>query len=286
MILDPPAAADALASRVRAGSCGEFMPTATTHVTGTFCWPELATTDQNAAKKFYSSLFGWSIKDTDMGPHGVYTIFTLNGKDAAALYTLMPDMVKNGVPPNWASYITVENTDQAIEKAKSLGGKVLMGPQDVMDHGRMAVLQDPQGAAFCLWQAKGTPGIGIFGEPGSLAWTQLNATDTAAAKKFYTGLIGWQTKDDPMSGAPGMYTTFLKSDGMAGGMMPMPPGSPAPAHWLPYFASADVDATVSKASSLGGKTFVPPTDIPNVGRFAVLADPQGAMFALIKFLPR
>jgi len=262
------------------------MPTVTTLVTGTFCWPELATSDQNAAKKFYTSLFGWTVKDTDMGPNGTYTIFTLNGKDAAAAYTLMPDMVKNGVPPNWASYVTVDNADQSVEKAKSLGGQLLMGPMDVMDHGRMAVLQDPQGAVFCVWQSKATHGIGILGEPGSLAWTQLNAKDTAAAKKFYPALLGWKTQDDPMGAGTGTYTTFLKADGMAGGMMAMPPGTPAPAHWLPYFSSADVDATAKKAASLGAQTFVPPTDIPNVGRFAVLADPQGATFAVIKFLAR
>jgi predicted enzyme related to lactoylglutathione lyase len=261
------------------------MPTVTTHVTGTFCWPELATSDQNAAKKFYAGLFGWEIKDQDMGPHGIYTIFTLKGQDVAAAFTLMPEMTKNGVPPNWGSYITVENTDQSIEKAKSLGGTLLMGPQDVMDHGRMAVIQDPQGATFSVWQSKATSGIGILNEPGSLAWTQLNARDTAAAKKFYPALLGWKMQDDEMPGS-GTYTTFLKADGMAGGMMAMPPGEKMPAHWLPYFASADVDATAKKAGSLGAQTYVPPTDIPGVGRFAVLADPQGATFALIKFLPQ
>jgi hypothetical protein len=261
------------------------MPTVTAHTIGTFSWPELGTTDQKAAKQFYTSLFGWQFNDTDMGPNGVYTIFTLNGRDVAALYTLMPDMVKQGVPPSWGSYVTVENADRSAEKAKSLGGTVIVPPMDVMEHGRMAVVQDPQGATFTVWQAKDHIGVGVLYEPGSLAWTQLNAKDPAAAKKFYPALLGWKIQDEEMPAVMGggAYTTWLKSDGQAGGMMPMPKDAPAPSHWLPYFAVANVDASATKAGSLGAKTFVPPTDIPGIGRFAVLADAQGATFAIARF---
>jgi len=259
------------------------MPTATTHAVGTFNWPELATRDQAGAKKFYGALFGWQFNDTDMGPQGVYTIFTSEGKDVAALYTMDAGQSKTGMPPYWGTYITVENADATAAKAKTLGGAVLMEAFDVMDKGRMAVITDPQGATFCVWQGKTHNGIGVYGEPNSLGWTQLNATDTDAAKKFYTSLIGWKTQDDPMSGQPGFYTTWLKADGPAGGMMAMPPGTPAPAHWLPYFAVTSVDAAAKKAESLGAKTFVPPTDIPGTGRFAVFADPQGATFAVVTF---
>ena len=261
------------------------MPTVTTHAPGTFCWPELATSDQNAAKKFYVSLFGWEFKDEEMGPGMIYTIFTLRGRDVAALFTLMPDMVKNGVPPNWGAYVTVDSTDQAIEQAKRLGGTLLMGPHEVKDHGRMAVLQDPQGAVFSVWQAKNHIGVTMLNEPGSLAWTQLNAKDPAGAKKFYAALLGWKVQDDEMPAAMGggAYTTWLKSDGPAGGMMAMPKEAPAPSHWLSYFAVTNVDATVAKSASLGSRTYVPPTDIPGMGRFAVLADPQGATFAIVKF---
>jgi len=259
------------------------MPTTTTHAPGTFNWPELTTSDQNGAKKFYTGLFGWQFKDTDMGPDGVYTIFTREGYDVAALFTLRPEQTKQGVPPYWGTYITVENADAAAAKAKTLGGKILMEPFDVMDHGRMAVITDPTGATFSVWQAKKHIGVHVVGEPGSLGWTQLNTNDTGAAKKFYTTLIGWKTQDDAMPDGSGNYTTWLKADGPAGGMMAMPKGTPGPAHWLPYFATANVDTTAQKATSLGAKTFVPPTDIPGTGRFAVLADPQGAVFALIKF---
>ena len=259
------------------------MPTVTTHAPGTFSWPELATSDPAAGKKFYASLFGWQINDSDMGPQGVYTIFQRDGKDVAALYKMDAEMTRSGMPPAWVSYITVENADAAVAKAKSLGGTVIKEPFDVMDFGRMAVITDPQGATFCVWQAKKHIGIHVYGEPNSLGWTQLNATDTNAARKFYTALIGWKTQDDAMPGQQGTYTTWLKVDGPAGGMMAMPPGSPMPSHWLPYFAVANVDASAQKATSLGAKTAVPPTDIPGTGRFAVLADPQGATFAIVTF---
>ena len=261
------------------------MPIVTTHAPGTFSWPELATTDQVAAKKFYTSLFGWQFKDTDMGPGGIYTIFTRDGVDVGALMTLDAEMQKMGMPPSWTAYITVDDADAAAAQAKASGGTVLKEPFDVMEHGRMAVIQDPQGAAFCVWQAKQHIGVGVLGEPGSLGWAQLNATDTAKAKAFYPAVTGWKVQNDPMPDAMGggEYTTWLKADGPAGGMMAMPANTPAPSHWLSYFAVTDVDATTAKATSLGGQVHVPPTDIPGTGRFSVLADGQGATFALIKF---
>lgn len=262
------------------------MPTATTHAPGTFNWPELATSDQNGAKQFYTSLFGWEYRDTDMGPQGIYTIFTREGQDVAALYTMDKNQAATGMPPYWGTYVTVENADAAAAKAKSLGGTVIMEPFDVMEHGRMAVITDPQGATFCVWQAKAHCGITVYGENNSLGWTQLNAKDTGVAKKFYTELIGWKAQDDPMGPefGGGYYTTWLKADGPAGGMMAMPPGTDgAPSHWLPYFAVANVDEAAKKAGSLGAQTYVPPMDIPGTGRFSVHADPQGASFALVSF---
>lgn len=261
------------------------MPVVTAHALGTFSWPELGTIDQDAAKKFYTSLFGWQFKDTDMGPMGTYTIFTRDGVDVGALYTLEPKMREMGVPPFWGAYVTVDNADTAAERAKANGGTVMGEPFDVMDHGRMAVIQDPQGAQFCVWQPKQHIGAAVVGEPNSLGWVQLNATDTAKAKAFYPAVVGWKVQNDPMPDAMGggEYTTWLKADGPAGGMMAMPANTPAPSHWLSYFAVTDVDATTAKATTLGAQVFVAPTDIPGTGRFSVLADGQGATFALIKF---
>lgn len=261
------------------------MPTITQHAPGAFCWPELGTSDQNAAKKFYGGLFGWTFNDTPIGPDQVYTIFQLDGRDAAALYTLQPDMLKMGVPPHWETYVAVANADNAAALAKQNGGTILKDAFDVMDAGRMAVIQDPLGATFCVWQANKHAGVGVMSEPGSLAWSQLNTSQPAQAKPFYTKLFGWKTQDDAMPDGSGDYTTLILNGQPIGGIMPMPANVPAgtPSHWLTYFASADVDATAAKVVALGGKVMVPPIDIPGTGRFSVLQDPQGAVFSVIHF---
>jgi predicted enzyme related to lactoylglutathione lyase len=262
------------------------MPTMTQHAPGTFCWPELGTTDQAAAKKFYTSLFGWTFEDNDMGAGGIYTMLKLNGQSVGALYALGKEMLDHGVPPHWGSYVAVESADAAAEKAKTLGATILGGPFDVMDVGRMAVIQDPTGATFSVWQAKKHAGANVLDEPGALCWTELMTTDAAKAKRFYTGLLPWTPESMPMGPPekPMEYTVFKNAGKSAAGMMQITPEmGPVPPHWMIYFMVENCDASASKAHQLGAKTLVPPTDIPNVGRFAVVMDPQGAPFAMLAF---
>src|SRR5438105_2840990 len=162
------------------------------HAPGSFCWVELGTTDQAAAKTFYSSLFGWTPNDFPMGPGDLYTIFRLDGRDAAAGYTIRPEQRAQGVPPHWMLYIQVESADDAAARAEKLGGKVLAPAFDVMTVGRMAVLQDPTGAIFTAWQPKQHSGIGIAGVPGTLCWADLSTPDPARAREFYSALFGWK----------------------------------------------------------------------------------------------
>src|SRR5690242_8706604 len=143
------------------------------HEPGSFCWIELGTTDQNAAKSFYTSLFGWSVNDFPMGPGQFYSMFGLEGRNCGAAYTLDPKHMP-GVPPNWALYICVASADETAAKAASLGGKVLGGPFDVMEFGRMAVIQDPTGAVFDIWQPKMHQGLAINSVPGTLCWADLS----------------------------------------------------------------------------------------------------------------
>jgi uncharacterized protein len=259
----------------------EFM----SHAPGTFSWPELATTDQKGAVSFYRALFGWEVDESPIGPTETYSIFKIGGKDTAAACTMQEDEKKMGVPPHWNAYVTVTNTDESVKKAQELGGKVLVPPFDVMDHGRMAVLQDPTGAVFQVWQPKDHIGAKILEEPGALCWTELNTRDTKAAEAFYTRLFGWTAKHSaPSAGME--YTEFSVQGKPSIGMMPINEHMPAhvPSYWMPYFQVADADASVEKATQLGGKVMVPPTDIPNTGRFAIVNDPQGAMFAVFKFV--
>jgi uncharacterized protein len=248
---------------------------------GTFCWVELGTSDSAAAKNFYTQLFGWDHEDKPMGPEGTYTILKLDGKDVGGLYELMPDMKAQGIPPHWLSYVSVENTDEAAEKAKAEGATVLNGPFDVSTLGRMAVVQDPTGAVFALWQAKEHSGAHIYNAPNSLSWNELGTNDPQKAGTFYSNLLGW-TKQE-FSGSPIEYTMFQNGDRSAAGMYRITPEmGPVPPHWLVYFAVDDCDAKVQKATELGANIMKPADDIPGIGRFAILTDPQGAAFAIIK----
>jgi len=251
----------------------------TKHLPGTFCWVELATSDGPAAKKFYTSLFGWSFVDNPMGDAGVYTMLQKKGRDVGALYPMGPE--QKGIPPHWGSYVAVENANDAAAHAKELGATVMLEPFDVMEHGRMAVIQDPTGAVFSLWEPKSHIGARLVNEPGSFCWNELYTTDPARASDFYTGLFAW-TKDSKHMDF-GEYVIFNFGGRNAAGMMKIPKEwGPVPPHWMVYFAVDDCDNTVEKAKSLGAQVTVPPTDIPEVGRFAMLTDPQGAGFSVIK----
>jgi predicted enzyme related to lactoylglutathione lyase len=251
---------------------------------GTFCWVDLFTTDTAAARKFYGTLFHWQAND--MG--GNYSMMKLNDKMAGGITELPAELRQNRVPPHWLSYVQVTDAEQIAQKAASLGGTVLRPVADMGGFGRMAVLRDPAGAAFALWQPANPKSDAIYNVPGALCWNELLTTDTAVATKFYTGLFGWTTKEMALHNAPNgakNYTTFEVNGRGNGGMLALPEDVKqmgVPSHWLPYFTVADTDNTVVRAKELGAQVHVPPTDIPGVGRFAVLADPQGAGFCILK----
>ncbi|PYQ27096.1 MAG: VOC family protein [Acidobacteria bacterium] len=245
------------------------------HEPGTFCWIELGTSDPIAAKQYYTSLFDWTTNENDMGPDmGIYYIFQKNGRDCAAMYKQGAD--QQGVPPNWMSYVNVVNADESTERAKSLGANVMAGPFDVNDFGRMAVMMDPQGAPVSVWQAMKHIGVQVRDEANTLCWNELQARDVPAAKTFYSTLFGWTLKESPE------YTEFNVGQRPIGGMMQSQAPEGVPSYWLPYFAVDDCDAMFEKSNSLGGSSIMPPSTYPGVGRFSILTDPQGAVFAIIK----
>jgi len=261
------------------------MAEVTSHPPGTFSWPELATTDQKAAVSFYRQLFGWDVNDQPISEGETYSMFQLRGKETGAAYTMRPEERQSGAPPHWNSYVTVPDVDESVKKAQELGAKVFAPPFDVMDAGRMAVLQDPTGAVFQVWQPKNHIGAKIVEEPGALCWTELNTRDPKKAESFYTSLFGWTAKHSDAA-ATMEYTEFSVEGKPSIGMMPMNEHMPehVPSYWMPYFQVDDADASVAKVKELGGSVMVPPTDIPKTGRFAIVNDPQGAMFAVFKFM--
>lgn len=256
------------------------MPERTEYSHGTPSWVDLQTTDQDAAKKFYSGLFGWKYDDMPAGPGVVYSMAKLRDHEVCAIAPL-GDQAAAGVPPHWNCYVTVTDVDASAAAVPDAGGTVIAPPFDVMDAGRMAIVSDPTGAVFSLWEPKRHIGAQLVNEPGSFCWNELYTTDPRKAADFYSGLFGW-TKDARHMDF-GEYVIFVHGGRQMCGMMQMPKEwGPVPPHWLVYFAVEDCDGSVAKATALGAKAMMPPMDIENVGRFAMLTDPEGAGFAVIK----
>ena len=257
------------------------MPEVKSYKPGYFSWNDLATTDPVAAKKFYAEVLGWKIEDIPI-PNGTYAMARVNGRDVVGIGGQMEDEKKAGIPSHWNCYVTVTDVDATVKAATGLGAKVLAPAMEVMDVGRMAVLADPSGAPFCLWQAKSHIGAGITGEPGTIAWNELETGDVDRCGGFYSKLFGWSAQVQDMGNMK--YTLFNLGKDQVAGMMPHSAQTPkgTPSHWTVYFAVANCDAIAKKVTSLNGKQVVPPTDIPDVGRFAMFFDPQGAWFAILQ----
>jgi predicted enzyme related to lactoylglutathione lyase len=278
------------------------MPERDGYIPGVPCWVDTSQPDPDAAAEFYGGLFGWELEDVmPAGSDAKYLVGRVRGGDVAAISSQ-----QEGAPPTpaWNTYVWVESADEAAAKVSEAGGAVLMEPFDVMEAGRMAVLSDPEGAAFCVWQAKEHKGAQVVNEHGTLNFNGLSTRDVETAKRFYGSVFGWKTFDLPGGQAwtlPG-YGDYLEQltpgirkmtaeFGVAGfedvvaAINPIGDGdSDAPAQWGVTFGTDDADATAQKAEELGGDVVVAPFDAPFV-RMTVLRDPQGAMFVASKFVP-
>jgi predicted enzyme related to lactoylglutathione lyase len=243
---------------------------------GTPSWIDLGSPDVDASVEFYGGLFGWTA-DPGSPEFGGYRMLRNKGKQVAGVGPLMNPQQ----PPAWTTYVSVEDAKATSQKAKAAGAQVLVEPMQVGDAGSMAILQDPTGAVFGLWQPDQHKGSEVFNTPVSLTWNELSTRDVDAAKRFYSAVFGW----DPHTHGEGgqAYTEWHLGGKSIGGMMETPAQVPAavPPYWLTYFTVADTDSTVKKAQELGATVIVQPTKIPQ-GVFAVLTDPAGATFAVIK----
>ncbi|HEX4212625.1 MAG TPA: VOC family protein [Candidatus Dormibacteraeota bacterium] len=240
-------------------------------------WVDLSTSDPEAARKFYSSLLGWTAEPNPDPAFGGYTVAQLGGRDVAGIGPVMGE----GQPTAWAMYIGTPDASETAAAVEAAGGKVAVPPFDVMDQGRMGVFQDPSGAFFGVWQPGKMTGAQVMREPGSVGWTELNARGLPAARDFYHKVFGWEVKSLPMP--EGMEYNELRSGGEPiGGAQEMPAMVPAevPSHWLVYFLVDDIAATAARAQELGATAMMPVTDYPG-GKFTILADAQGATFGLI-----
>ena len=235
-------------------------------------WVDIGLPDLQAGVRFYAELFGWQTED--LGEEaGHYTMAMKNGKLLAAL-----SIAQDPGPPRWTTYVNVDNADAVIEKVNAAGGTVIVEPMDVMAAGRMAIFADTTGAVIAVWQAGEHAGAQLVNEAGALSWNELSTSDLAKSKEFYSAVFGWGW------GGSDEYAEGQVNGRTVCGVMPRPEGMPAemPDHWLVYFGTGDVDGDVKRAQDLGATVAVEPTDIPGTGRFSVLIDPQGAVFAIFK----
>ncbi|RAJ46162.1 hypothetical protein K353_00537 [Kitasatospora sp. SolWspMP-SS2h] len=239
---------------------------------GAPCWVELATKDPAAARAFYHELFGWRAEAVPEEGAAGYTRLYLGEQLVAGLSGLtQPDQ-----PTAWTIGFHTADTDITADEIADAGGRLIAGPTDALDWGRFAVAADPVGAVFSTWQPAAMQGVDVRDEPGSLGWVELATRDPRAAAEFYARVFGWSVNTGEM------YTEFGLGGRDFGGMMDMSDQFPAevPPYWMPYFAVADADLGAERAALLGATVTLPPTDVPDGPRLAVLRDPQGALFGI------
>jgi uncharacterized protein len=247
----------------------------TSYEPGVFCWVDLATTDQDAAKVFYAELFGWEYDDRPVDEGVVYSVATL-GERAVAAVSPMPQRMRDaGAPPNWMSCVSVADANAAAARARELGAELYAEPFDVMDAGRMAVVSDPQGAVFSVWEPRENHGAQLVNVPGAFTWNDVVTTDPEAARRFYGELFGWTF--EVIDGADPPYAVIQHGGRSNGGVMGAPPGQPPT--WAVYFATDDLDGSIARAEGAGAQKVFGPMRVPT-GSFAVMRDPQGAHFNL------
>ncbi len=248
-----------------------------------FSWAELETTDSVAATGFYKELLGLTARDQPVDETGTfYSILLKDEKAVSAVHDLTGSLKTHAVAAHWTAYFTVDDVDQTVAKAEELGASAIQQPHDVLNAGRQAELRDPEGATFAVWQPKENIGAEVFAEPGALVWSELYTNEPEAEASFYSSLFGWSQLDT--SGAGDLPYMMFQNDGRsAAGMMTILEewGASAPA-WSVYFAVQNCDATTKIAASLGGSLVLSATDVPEVGRFAMLTDLQGAPFFVMQ----
>ena len=242
-------------------------------------WIDLSSGDAAGSRDFYSKLLGWKVEVSPDPQYGGYAMATIGGKDVAGIGPKQMDEA----PTAWTIYVSSADAADTAKKAEAAGGKVIMPPMAVGEQGTMVILQDPTGAFIGVWQAGKMAGTLVTGEANSYGWAELNSRGVEKAVPFYKKLFGWGEKKSEMGQGQGEYTEFLSGGESIAGGMEMNSMVPAevPSYWMVYFNVDDVDKAFNKATDGGGQEMLAPQEFPG-GRFAILQDPQGAMFGLLK----
>lgn len=243
----------------------------TNHPNGSPCWIDLGVPDLRRAIDFYTALFGWEINE---GPaeYGGYSMCLVDGSPVAAVAPSQDTDTDH----RWTVYFAADDLNATVKLVADNGGATVMEPMDVMGQGRMAIVADPSGARFGLWQGQAHTGARIVGEPDTLCWSELTTPDSTTSRAFYSTVLERPVED---MGVPGFdYATVMVGEDSVAGLWGVP-GEPA--HWTVYFAVDDADAAVARATAAGGTVVREAEDSP-YGRFAIIADPFGAVLAVMK----
>jgi predicted enzyme related to lactoylglutathione lyase len=261
------------------------MPTIQHHTAGTFCWWELGSSDLEAAWKFYHTLFRWEKRDQLMGPEQVYRICVLEGQDVGAMYQLDSSQPEPKVGPGWLPYVAVKSADESARLIAAAGGTLLVPPFDVMESGRMALFDDSEGARLAIWEPRQHGGADIVREVGTVCWNELAARNAERARRFYSSALGWKPELKSL-GPAGDYTYWGvrgEPKSFAGMLEMSAEWGDIPPSWMTYIKVGDCDEIAAAARSAGGKVMMGPFEAPGVGRVAMLEDPTGGRFSVIRF---
>ena len=247
---------------------------------GTFNWVDLVAKDLPKIRAFYEKIFGWTYAEQDTQGGPPYGMFLKDGKNAAGIGQMSEEMINQGVPSTWNTYVSVDDIKAAEQKIKELGGELMFETMDIFDAGRTNWVKDPQGAIFALWEPGKHHGAESYNVPGTFCWNERATRQLEPVKAFYGGLFRWSYKDE-VTPTSAMAMIYNQGREMGHVIVMTEQWGNVPDHWSIYFAVDDCDATMAQTHELGGKVIMGPVDIP-AGRFALLSDPDGAMFYAIK----
>lgn len=253
---------------------------------GDFVWYELMTTDAEGAKAFYDAVVGWNISEGAAEYAGYRMIGTGDGGFAGGVLPITAEMQTHGARPGWLGYLNVSDVDGKAASIEAAGGKKYMGPHDIPNVGRIAMMADPQGAPFYVM--KPIPPAGRENEPstvfspadqGRCAWNELSTSDPVAARKFYGEQFGWTTENFMPMGEHGEYR-FVEHAGLTLGAISGTMGD-QPSRWRFYFRVPSVGKAKDIVEAKGGKIVMGPMEVPGGDHIVIGVDPQGAEFALV-----
>lgn len=251
------------------------MPTRTATPLGAPVWTDLATSNLAGAQDFYRTLFGWEY-ETPGPDYGGYINARRDGRYVGGLMSSDPEW---NAPDAWTVYLHTADIGATIAAAVAAGATNCIPAMEVPEKGWMAMLTDPTGAFFGLWQPTGHQGFEVYDEPGAPTWFQLTTTDFATATEFYSKVFGWELSVEADSDEFRYSNAVFEGEPLIGVM----DGSVIPgltcSTWNCFVATDDVDKTIELVTANGGSVIRPAEDTP-YGRLAAVTDPTGAAFNL------